>query len=67
MEKFIAKENCIYLIQIFQKGFDRPPTLKYRLKEYNTHNSMIYVVDPATNLDKCFPSGICTVDEVLEQ
>jgi hypothetical protein len=62
----IAQENHYWLIQIFQKGMDTQPTLKYQLQTYELSEGMIHVLDPKTNLTKSFPTNICTIDEVKE-
>jgi hypothetical protein len=61
-----AREGNLCLIQVFQKGFDTSPTLKYLLIQYELSEGMLTVIDPKTNLPKSFPSAICTVDEVLQ-
>jgi len=60
-----AKENHVWLIQIFQNGMSERPTLKYNLNLFELSEGMIHVVDPKTNLTKSFPTNICTIDEVL--
>lgn len=66
MVKFKTKENYIFFIQVFQKGFDTSPTLKYYLKEYELTEGMLTIIDPKINLAKSFPSTICTVDTLPE-
>jgi hypothetical protein len=62
----IAKENHLWLIQVFQNGFQEKPTLKYRLKEYDVNEGLLNIIDPRINLTKSFPTSICTIDEVKE-
>lgn len=66
MVQKIAKENHVWLIQVFQRGMDEKPTLTYRLKQYELSEGMVTVVDPKINLRKSFPTSIVTADEVFE-
>lgn len=67
MTKICARENHLWLIQVFEKGFNELPTRKYKLQCYTAENSMIHVIDPKLNLTKSFPSTICTIDEIKEE
>jgi hypothetical protein len=66
MVVILSKQSHLWLIQVFQNGFNEKPTLKYFLKQYELNEGMLTITDPKINLVKSFPTSICTIDEVKE-